>query len=399
MDRSVSNKEKNQCCGCTACETVCPKKAISMQADVLGFLYPVVDAQACINCGLCNRVCSFHPQHNIDSIFSEPVPYAARLKSREQLLESQSGGAFVALSDKVLERGGVVYGAGYADHFRVVHQRATSVEERDVLRKSKYVQSDMNGVFAMVKTDLQDGRLVLFSGTACQCAGLRSFIGPKLSNNLILVDIICHGVPAPYVWRDYLLWLEKKYKGNITEALFRDKRKFGWRYHPKSESYKIKGSWFHSDSYTYLFYDHIMLRECCYVCPYTNIHHPSDVTIADMWGLPENYHEMVADNKGCSCILVNSSKGEQLFNDCRDNLDVLKLQLGSFHQTNLSVASWRNAGREGFERDYARNGFEYVLHKYGNVGWSYRLRQLRAKYRSLNLICRAFRKLKSFVCR
>lgn len=192
------------CCGCTACASICNHKAITMQPDTLGFLYPVVDAKKCTDCGLCERVCAFNEHYDQSMNLSQPEAYAARHKDMREIETSRSGAAFIAISDYIIENGGIVYGAGYTEHFRVVHKRAVTKEERNEFKGSKYVQSDLTGVFHQVKEDLKSGKTVLFSGTPCQTAGLNSYVGKKLRENLFLVDIVCHGVPSPYIWRDYL---------------------------------------------------------------------------------------------------------------------------------------------------------------------------------------------------
>ncbi len=394
-NKSIYGKSKAECCGCTACESICPKDAICMTPDALGFLYPQVDVDKCINCGLCSRVCSFHEGYDTSMNLSEPEAHAGRLRSAVRLSESQSGGAFVALSDIILQQGGVVYGAGFEGHFRVTHQRACTPEERDALRKSKYVQSDMRGVMASIKQDLTKGRTVLFSGTACQCAGVRSYIGKQLSTNLILVDIICHGVPAPYVWRDYIAWSEKRYGGEVEDAVFRNKKQFGWRSH--RESFRIGKRWYHADAYTYLFYNHYMLRESCYACPYTNTRHPSDITIADMWGLDESFHPMLADNKGCSCMMINTEKGKHLYEQATHTMEIIKLQMEGFTQPNLQKPSWRNPHRNEFEQDFSNHGFAAVLHKYGNVSFRYKINKWRQKNKLADISYRGLRKLKRII--
>ena len=223
--------DKSQCCGCTACASICVYDAITMQPDAMGFLYPAVDRDKCVDCGLCEKVCAFNDHYDTSLNLPQPDAYAARHKDMREVETSRSGAAFIAISDYVLENGGVVYGAGYTDHFRVVHKRATTKEERDEFKGSKYVQSDMNTVFRQVKKDLKDGLTVLFSGTPCQTAGLNSYIGRKLRERLILVDIVCHGVPGPYLWRDYIAYLEKKQGDKICWVNFRDKQKFGWKAH------------------------------------------------------------------------------------------------------------------------------------------------------------------------
>lgn len=230
----IEVKSPSDCCGCSACASVCAHNAIVMQPDALGFLYPKVNKDLCVGCGLCERVCSFNPNYDKTMNLALPNAYAVRHKNMDEIERSRSGAAFVAISDYILENGGVVYGAGYAEHFRVIHKRATSKEERDEFRGSKYVQSDLNNVFRQVKEDLKNGLIVLFSGTPCQTSGLNSFVGKKLRDNLFLVDIVCHGVPSPYIWDDYLNFLEKKQGQKICWVNFRDKQEFGWTAHKET---------------------------------------------------------------------------------------------------------------------------------------------------------------------
>ena len=228
------------CCGCTACAAVCAHDAIEMKPDGMGFLYPVVDAERCVDCGLCEKVCSFNDHYDTSLNLSAPDVYGARHKDENEVATSRSGAAFIAISDYILRQGGVVYGAGYKDHFRVAHKRATTREERDEFKGSKYVQSDLRGVFRQVKKDLKEGRIVLFSGTPCQTSGLNAYVGRKLRENLYLVDIVCHGVPGPYIWRDYIAYLEKKQGDTICWVNFRDKQRFGWAAHKETFKF-VKG--------------------------------------------------------------------------------------------------------------------------------------------------------------
>ena len=235
----IEIRDPKECCGCTACASICGHNAITMTPDPLGFLYPKVDVDKCVECGMCEKVCQFNENYDRSLNLDQPSAYAARHKDIDEVMKSRSGAAFVAISDYILEQGGVVYGAGYKDHFRVAHKRATTKEERDEFRGSKYVQSDLTGVFRSVKEDLKNGLTVLFSGTPCQTAGLNSFVGKRLREKLVLIDIVCHGVPGPYVWREYLAYLEKKHGAKICRVDFRDKRKFGWKAH--NETVKFVG--------------------------------------------------------------------------------------------------------------------------------------------------------------
>lgn len=368
------------CCGCTACASICPHNAISMKPDTLGFLYPEVDMEKCVDCGLCEKVCAFNNNYNTSLNLSQPDVYAARHKDMQEIETSRSGAAFIALSDWVIEHGGIVYGAGYTDHFRVVHKRAVSKEERNEFKGSKYVQSDLTGVFRQVKADLKAGLLVMFSGTPCQTAGLNSYIGKKLRENLYLVDIVCHGVPGPFIWRDYLAYLERKHGDKICWVNFRDKQLYGWTAHHESFKFVNGGG---KMTFTYTFYKHIMFRHSCGVCPYTNTRRPSDITLADFWGWEKTDPTFNADDKGVSLVLINTEKGRKLFEDVKDNMNIIPVKLENCLQPNLQHPSIIHPKRMAFERDYARKGFEYVMKKYGDMGWRYQVRRILGKVKRI----------------
>lgn len=337
-----------------------------MVPDTFGFLYPEVNDSLCVDCGLCEKICAFHGDYDKSLNLAKPLAYAAKHKNPEEITASQSGAAFVALSDIILSQGGVVYGAGYTGHFRVVHKKAATKAERDEFRGSKYVQSDMNTIFRQVREDLRDGSLVLFSGTPCQTAGLASFIGKRLRDRLFLMDIVCHGVPAPFVWRDYLDYLEAKEGMRIMAVNFRDKKRFGWRSHV--ESFLFANTYTYT--YTYTFYTHIMLRRSCGECPYTNTNRPSDVTVADFWGIEKTVAATLgADNKGCSLILLNTDKGKEWFEQARKSMECMAVPLEDCLQPQLRHPSVLHPKRIAFEEDYARLGFERALKKYGLLGW------------------------------
>lgn len=366
-------KDPKDCCGCTACASICAHDAITMEPDALGFLYPKVNESKCVDCGLCEKVCQFNDNYDHSLNLIKPIAYAARHKDINEIMRSRSGAAFVAISDYILEQGGVVYGAGYKGHFRVVHKRATTKEERDEFRGSKYVQSDLTGVFRQVKEDLKNGLKVLFSGTPCQTSGLNAFIGIKLRQNLFLVDIVCHGVPSPNVWYDNICYIEKKYKQTISSVDFRDKVRFGWASH--KESYQTETRLITLNRFTDLFYENIMLRNTCGVCPFTNLRRPSDITLADFWGWENNAPSMNIDNKGISLLLLNTEKGKFCFNYiCRD-LCVKEVELENCMQPNLKCPSFIHPMRMEFEKDYKDFGFEYVMGKYVKKGLICRLKK------------------------
>ena len=371
-----------KCCGCTACAAICTHNAITMQPDALGFLYPVVDEEKCTNCGLCEKVCAFNDNYDKSLNLKQPTAFGARHKDMNEVATSRSGAAFIAISDYILENGGIVYGAGYTDHFRVVHKRAITKEQRNEFKGSKYVQSDLTGIFRQIKEDLRNGHKVLFSGTPCQTAGLNSFIGNKLRDNLILIDIVCHGVPAPYIWRDYLNYLEKKHKSSICSVDFRDKNKFGWAAH--RESFRFAGNKETSTyTYTYTFYKHIMFRHSCGICKYTNLQRPSDITIADFWGWQKTDPTINADDKGLSLVLCNTNKGQEIFDTIKEKLIFVEAELVNCLQPNLQKPSEIHPLRMDFERDYARKGIEYVMKKYADLGWSYKINVIKQRIKRI----------------
>lgn len=358
------------CCGCSACASICNFDAITMKPDALGFLYPAINYDKCIDCGLCEKVCAFNEQYNTSLNFSEPIAYGARHKNMNEVMKSRSGAVFAAISDYFIENGGIVYGAGYTDHFRVVHKRATTKNARDEFRGSKYVQSDMNAVFRQVKKDLKDGLLVLFSGTPCQTSGLKSFVGEKLTGNLFLVDLVCHGVPSPYIWRDYLAYIENKYRSNIVKVDFREKSQYGWSSHKEvfllesnSTSWLenvVNGESKWNTWYTKFFYDHIMFRHSCGNCHFCNTRRPSDITIADYWGWEKTGSDINSDNKGLNLVLLNTRKGEKIFAKIIDKLEIIKASPETYMQPNLRHPSKIHRKRMQFEKDYQEKGFDYV---------------------------------------
>lgn len=370
--------DKKDCCGCTACASICPHDAILMQPDGLGFLYPVVDETKCVDCHLCEKVCAFNDRYDTSLNLLQPEVYGARHKDMHEIEQSRSGAVFVAVSDWVLEQGGVVYGAGYTDHFRVVHKRAANKAERDEFRGSKYVQSDMTGVFQSVKDDLKAGLTVLFSGTPCQTAGLNSYIGRQWRDRLYLVDIVCHGVPAPYLWRDFLAYMEKKQGDTLCRVNFRDKQEFGWAAHKETFTFE-HGFRKTSGQFTFLFYKHIMFRHSCGVCPYTNTRRPGDLTVADFWGWQKTDPAFNADDKGVSLVLLNTERGRSLFAQVRGRLQVIPVRLENALQPNLCHPTAIHPRRMDFENDYLRKGFEYVLKKYGELGWRHRVQAFRQR--------------------
>lgn len=303
----------------------------------------------------------FDKQDCIVETYKQPRAFAMKHKDLTTRMSSRSGGIFTALSDWLLEMGGVVYGCALDQNYVAFHLRATTKSERNRLRGSKYVQSELGNVFKQVKEDLQSGLYVLFSGTSCQVAALKSYVKQCDCSKLLLVDILCHGVPSPKVWKDYLAWLEKKHDGKVTEVEFRNKRKYGWKDH--IESISINGVVHDSKVYTELFYKHSIIRPCCYSCPYKSLVRESDVTIADFWGIDKAVSNF-NDNKGVSLILINNSVGMNYLKSVEEDVNIVECKTSDCMQPPLERPFEKPLNREEFWRDYSRKSFGYVVFKY-----------------------------------
>lgn len=361
-----------QCTGCTACASVCGHKAIQMQPDNIGFLYPKVNVQSCTNCGLCTRICPII-NNALEATKATPSKvYAFRASDEKQLMRSQSGGAFFIISDYILSIGGVVYGATIDNNHKVKHIRATNADLRDKMRGSKYVQSNLSDIYASVRKDLLDEKTVLFSGTPCQVSGLKSFVNGKSQNKLYTIDLICNGVSSPKIWDDYLKYLENKYRGHVEKATFRDK-KFGW--HVTKETFIINGKEKKRRTFMTMYFKHLMHRESCYNCVYTNFNRCGDLTIGDFWGwdkICHQYNQQMNDDKGVSLVLSNSEKGDSILTNLLDGHIKIECALKDCIQPMLVSPVKKPIARDIFLQDYQNRGFEYVAKKYSDLGLKYR---------------------------
>jgi len=362
-------EKKEDCCGCTACMNICPKQAITMIADDEGFLYPSINQELCIECDLCKKVCSFHDNYRISGNYNQPLVYAAKHRNDEVRMHSSSGGMFTAISDYILSNDGIVYGAAFDEQFRVHHQKAETKEERNKFRGSKYVQSNLHGIFKDIKEELIKGRAVLFTGTPCQNAGLHAYLN-KNYENLYLCDIICHGTPSQMIFENYIHYCQRKKRSRIIEYNCRYKGN-GWHTHTEKAVYangKEDSKSLLSQSYKALFYSHLALRPACHNCKFCNFSRPSDITIADFWGIEKCIPDF-DDDKGVSLVLVNSPKGLDLFQAIREILYYRESNTRDCLQHNLHSPFMASMQREQFWRDYRDKGFDYVLKRYVAYGF------------------------------
>ena len=361
--------KEEQCCGCTACASVCTHDAIQMVPDDKGFSYPIIDNNKCIDCGACTIVCNFRKNYKRYGKFIEIQIYGARSNKKEELELSQTGALSSSIIQLFLKKPGVVYGALYNEKHEVIHKRATTSKECEPFRGSKYIQSNLNDIFLEVKTDLKNGLRVLFFGTPCQISGLKSYLPLNLHHDLLVVDLICHSISSPKVWKEYLNYLEKKYHSSIQKANLRDK-KFGW--HVCAESYQFEnGKQIISTSYDFLYFTHLITRPSCTNCPFTNLKRVGDITIGDFWGW-EKHHNDWNDLKGVNLLIINTEKGDVFFNSLKNSVDYIQSEVNECVQPQLKEPIKTNPNQDSFFGDFNKFGFEYVGKKYGNMGLWFR---------------------------
>ena len=305
---------KELCTGCTACVNACPSGCLDMLSDEYGFAYPFVsDPSRCISCGMCETICPARHKWDKDE-FRMPPAYAAYSKDQEVRQASSSGGVFSEFACEVLSRGGVVYGAAWDDGFRVVHTSVERIEDLYRLRGAKYSESSLGKLFSSIQKELSNGREVMFAGTPCQVSGLMAFLGNN-DSNLLCIDFICHGIPSPVIWEQYLKYRAgKDAGGKRPETINLRDKKSGWSRYRYSNLFQYYGGKEYRElstknAYMKLFTGNLILRESCGSCSFKGYRRASDITLGDFWGIWEISPEM-DDDKGTSAVLLHSEKGE-----------------------------------------------------------------------------------------
>lgn len=363
----VLYQSRYDCCGCTACYSVCPVNAIRMTSDDEGFQYPVIDQDICVNCKKCESVCPL--KTNIGN--SDPINiYAAKNKQEADRASSSSGGIFSLLANYTQLKGGVIYGAAFDERFIVRHMRAEDVGEWKKFCVSKYTQSDMGYTFQSVKADLSKGKFVLFSGTPCQVDGLNRYLqNARVScERLITCDIVCHGTPSPQIWKDYLNYLSRINKCGIGSISFRNKESSGWHNSTltiKNEKGQTILSETHKENFYFqLFVCHYILRPSCFKCKYASFHRPGDFTLGDFWGIDKNFAPF-DDNKGVSLVMVHTDKGQKIWREIQNGADFFSVTKEQCVQPNLVEPSKENPDLESFWDWYKRYGLLRIGQRMG----------------------------------
>lgn len=357
---------KKECCACTACMSICPKQAIAMQPDEDGFVYPVVNHGLCVECGLCKKVCAFQ---NVPITYKPPLAtYAAVNRNKYVLAVSSSGGIFGALASIIFRMNGVVFGCAFNMEMEPEHICVDNSINMKKLQGSKYVQSSINNTFAEAKQYLEQGRMVLYIGTPCQIAGLKAYLD-KDYVNLIIADIICHGVPSAAFFKGYIKYLEGKLRGKVIDFKFRDKSK-GWGLMGKIV-YEKNGAVLEefippilSYYYSYFLKGDIY-RENCYECKYAGGSRQGDFTMGDYWGIEKAHPEIEARN-GVSILLVNSIKGIKLLEKLGTCLDLTQstFELASEQNEQLRQPTAKSYKRDTILKAWREGGYQAVADGY-----------------------------------
>ena len=370
--------EKSRCTGCTACINICPKGAITMVEDTDGFKYPVINQDKCINCGLCVKTCPVLNTKENESLNKCHVGYN---KSEEVRSNSSSGGIFSLIANYILEQKGIVIGAAFNKENELKHIAIEKTKDLNKLMGSKYLQSDLTDIFKYIKDNIKD-RKILFVGTPCQVGGLKAFIKNDY-NNLICVDLVCHGVPSPKLFKKYIEELENE-NGKLLNYNFRD-NSTGWDTYSNTATFKEKTITEDrkQSKYMKLFLSDVALRQSCFNCNFKLGNKYSDITLGDFWGIKNHYPEMY-NKSGVSAIIINTEKGNELFNNINKDIEYKECKLEEILSGNPSL---KISGKE----PKTRNNFFKEL---DNLSIS----DLTKKYqKKISLLSKIKRKIKSLI--
>lgn len=382
-----------ECTGCNACAQKCPNHCIVLEEDRYGFVYPKVDEGNCSSCGLCNQVCHLESDMKQEGA---SVAYVAVHNSDDTVLASTSGGVFSAIAERILADGGVVYGCAYDENLKPKHIRVNAIKDIILLRGSKYVQSETGNCYREILKDLSEKKKVFFTGTPCQVAGLKTFLGMDY-DDLYTADLICHGVPSYAYFCKFIKWIEEKNDCKVVDYNFRSKENAGWSlagtYTIEKNAKQVKKKAFYYDHYYYhYFLKGDIYRESCYNCRYANSHRVGDFTLGDLWGA-EKINSGINIKSGCSLLLVNSSKGVEMMNDLNVSMQEIPLEFAVRNNEQLRVPSRKSVNRDDILEEYCNCSAEEIQKNYRK---RYRRKRViaRIKYMILPEIKRLMLRLK-----
>lgn len=367
INKSIEILPSKDCCGCAVCADACPQRCIVMEKMQDGFKYPVVDGSICSNCGLCAKKCPIlNPVKNLP----ETTAYAVHAKNITKRNSGSSGGVFGLLAEFVLNEGGKVWGAAFDEKLHLVHTSALHDNDLAPLLKSKYLQSNLEGVYKQIFHDLKTGVYTLFCGTPCQCNALKNFTGAN-SDKLIVVDFVCHGVPSQDLFDKTIAWYENKYKVKVTSFTFRYKGK-GVK-HPQSYMCMHKGDdkphvgLHYQFPYYFGFQKYITLRQSCYSCKWASLSRAGDLTLGDFWGI-EKYSSVFNSSEGVSLVVTNTQIGCNIFERLLDTGQLICEEVPVDYAVSnngcLSSPSKLKKEREEFFHEIQTLPFDQIVKKY-----------------------------------
>lgn len=361
----VQIEEKRNCCGCEACFNVCPINCISMEVDEEGFQYPIVNKEKCINCKKCEKVCPIITGSTYNNRDDWVEGYAAINYDTDTRMQSSSGGVFSLLAQEIINLGGLVVGSAMSKDCRLAqHIIVDNKEDLKLLLGSKYLQSNIGKIYGIIKSELENNRIILFSGTPCQVNALHNYLGKKY-DTLFCIDLICHGVPSPGLWKKNVEYIEGKTQATLKNVNFRYKKEhinseYGVLY--QNTYYKAKDE----DIYFRIFMKDLSLRLSCYSCKFKGISRISDITLGDFWGIREFVPSM-DDGKGVSLVVVQSEKGEQLLTKIKTHMKTEQVDIKKVfatHNEAMTRSSELPSEREEFWKDFQICSFENLGKKY-----------------------------------
>ena len=311
----------NKCTGCTACYSACPVNAIEMVVNKEGFYQAIINEEKCVNCNMCVRRCPVN--NNVSDKYEKPLIYAGWSLDKKNRSESSSGGFFTELAKSILKKDGVVVGVVFDEHWKVTHKEVEKEDDLYELKGAKYVQSDLGETFKKIKAHLKNDRYVLFVGTPCQVGGIAAYLKGTDITKLYLIDLICHGVPSPKIFKKYLEEIKNENKCKISKIQQRYKNDAWSDYYGKIEleNGKIILKKGREDIFKGVFLSNIALMESCYQCKFSELQRHSDITLGDYWGIATRYPHL-DDNMGTSEVLVNSDKGKKWIEEINDNVTI-----------------------------------------------------------------------------
>lgn len=381
MKNYIRIEKPEACCGCGACVSICAKGAITMKEDAAGFIFPSVNEELCVSCGRCADVCVFTKKGV--GAGNEPEVYAAVYKDTRVLENSSSGGIFTPLASAVLDEGGAVFGAAWNENNELEHICVESKEELKRLRGSKYVQSSTKDTFKQAKKLLNEGRSVCYCGTPCQIAGLKAFLGREYEN-LLTIDLVCHGVPSMRMLSDDLKALTGDSFKAIKDIRFRDKR-YGWAVKGcvVTDDKEIKYD-AGSSPYYFYFLKGEVYRESCYNCRFPSEGRQGDITLGDYWGIHGDMIKKLGDinpDKGISCVLVNTENGKKRFKEIENAVSAVASTKEDAQRRNKQLVScstklpehetllggYIEKGSVAFREEYKKHTKEHIVRGVKNM--------------------------------